>query len=122
MKKILSIILILCVFVLASCQEAEITEAKAIKLSKTYLESIGSQDFIKLITNYDSPSTEKLDFDDSYTVFYFESKDGEPQGNDLKGKKIWKISYSHTLENLLGSYTIYLDRYTGEIYGTDLMM
>jgi hypothetical protein len=109
-------------FILISCQEAEISEIKVIELSKIYLESVNSQDFINLVTNYDSPSVEKLDFDDSYIVFYFEENDGEPQGNELKGKKVWKISYSHTLEYLLGSYTIYLDRYSGEIYGVDLMM
>lgn len=26
------------------------------------------------------------------------------------------------LENFLGSYTVYLDRYSGEIYGSNLMM
>jgi len=120
-KRILSCVLILCTFIFAGCQKTEITEEKAINLSKIYLESINSQEFIDLITNYDSPSAEKLNFDYSYTVFYFDKRDGEPQDNELKGKEIWKISYSHTV-HVWGPYTIYLDIYSGKIYGVDLMM
>ena len=81
-KRILSCILILCIFILAGCQktenkESEITETKAIELSKIYLESINSQEFINLITNYDSPNAEKLNYDYSYTVFYFEKRDSD---------------------------------------------
>jgi len=126
MKRMLPYILILCIFIHAGCRKtettAEITETEAIELSKTYLELINSQEFIDLITNYDSPIVEKMDYDYSYTVYYFEEREGEPQANELKGKKIWKISYSHTLEGYWGSYTIYLDVYSGEIYGVDLML
>ena len=122
MKKMLSSILILCVCILAGCQKTEISAEKAIELSKIYLESINSQEFIDMITNYDSPSVEKLDFNYSFDVYYFEKRDGEPKANDLKRKKIWKISYSHSLEGYWGPFTIYLDRDSGKIYGIDLMM
>ena len=126
MKRMLSCIMIMCVLSFTGCQktenqESEITKTKAIELSKIYLESINSQEFINLITNYDSPNVEKLNFDYSYTVFYFDKRDGEPQDNELKGKKIWKISYSHNL-HVWGPYTIYLDIYSGEIYGIDLLV
>jgi hypothetical protein len=120
MKKILCCVLLVCLVITTSCQKTEIPESKAITLCKAYLESINSQEFMKTITNLDSPNMENLDFDDSYVVFYREAKGGELRTNELKGKKVWKISYSHPYENLLGSYTVYLDRYSGEIYGKDL--
>ena len=124
MKRMLSCIMIMCVLSFTGCQktenqESEITKTKAIELSKIYLESINSQEFINLITNYDSPNVEKLNFDYSYTVFYFDNRDGEPQDNELKGKKIWKISYSIicTFGVLIQYISIYIQvKYMGLTY------
>jgi len=105
-----------------SCKDAEITETKAIELAKLYIESLEAEAFVKTITNYDAPTVEKSDFDESYYVFYFEERNAEGKRNDLKGMSIWKITFTTTFDNLLGPHTIYLDRYSGKIYGSDLRM
>ena len=120
MKKPLSFILLICIFMLVSCQKTEITETEAIELAKSHIESIETEDYIKLITNFDAPTVEKLDFDKSYVVYYFEARNSSPQENDLKGKQVWKIIYTTALDPIWGSHTIYIDRYSGQIYGTDL--
>jgi hypothetical protein len=120
MKKFIAITVFLCLFIFAGCQKAEITETKAKELAKLYIEAVSSEEFIKTIINYSDPTLEKTDYDDSYPVFYFEERNSSPQRNDLIGKKVWKITYNTTFDNFLGPHTIYLDRYTGEIYGSDL--
>jgi len=109
-------------FALMGCQKTEIDETKAVELSKIYLESINSGEFVKIITNYDSPIVEEQYFDGSYTVYHFGEMHGEPKANDLKGKKVWKITYTTPYDNLLGPETVYLDKISGEIYGSDLRM
>ena len=121
MKKPLSFILLICIFMLVSCQKTEITETEAIELAKSHIESIETEDYIKLITNFDAPTVEKLDFDKSYVVYCFNEKNIS-QENNLKGKQVWKIIYTTTLDPLLGSHAIYIDRYSGKICGTDLRM
>jgi hypothetical protein len=118
MKKIITSTLFLCVIIFTGCQKAEITETKAAELAKLYLESIGSEEFIKTITNFDAPDVEKLDFAESYFVCYFNA--ASPQELDLLGKKIWKVTYTTPFDNRLGPFTIYLDRNSGEVYGSDL--
>jgi len=117
--------LFLCALILVGFQKTEITEeiteTKAVELAKLYIESTEHNDYIKLITNFDAPTVEKLDFDKNYVVYYF-NEEKEMFSNDLKGKQVWKIIYNTTLDPLLGSHTIYLDRYSGQIYGTDLRM
>jgi len=126
MKKILVCILVLCTIIFVSCQKSvenpliEITETEAIELAKSHIESTEHEDYIKLIPNFDTPTVEKLDFDTSYSVYTF--NDDSIQENNLKGKQVWKIIYTTTLDPFLGSHIIYIDRYSGKIYGTDLRM
>ena len=120
MKKLLSFILLICMFMLVSCQNNIITETEAVKLAKSHIESIESEDYIELITNFDAPTVEKLDFDKSNIVYYFKARNSTPHENDLKGKKVWKIIFTTTLDPFLGSHIIYIDRYSGKLYGTDL--
>ena len=100
-------------------QAIEMSFEKVAEISKAYIESTESEDYIKLITDFDAPTVEKLDFDKSYVVYCFNEKNIS-QENDLKGKQVWKITYNTTLDPLWGPHTIYIDRYSGQIYGTDL--
>ena len=119
MRKNIVLVIFLFTFILTACQNSEIEETKAIELSKLYIEALEAEAFIKTITNYDAPTVEKLDFEQSYYVFCFEERNAEPQRNDLKGRQVWKIVYTTTFDNFLGPHTIYLDRYSGKIYGSD---
>ena len=125
MRKILFCMVFLCALILVSCQKAEIpkteiTETEAVELAKSHIEFVETEDYIKLITNFDVPTVEKLDFDKSYVVYYFNERTAPAQENDLKGKQIWKITYNTTLDPMWGPHAIYIDRYSGQIYGTDL--
>jgi len=120
MKKFIVLIIFLFIFILVGCQETEITETRAVELAKLYIESVEAEAFIQSITNYDAPIVENLDLDRNFYVWYFEERDAVPQQNDLKGKTVWKITFTTTFDNLFGPYEIFLDKYSGEIYGVTL--
>ena len=70
-----------------------------VEISKKYLESKESKEVINTITNYDTPIIEVTDFEN---------------------KVAWRVTYTTTLDGLLGPITIYVNGYTGDILGTGL--
>lgn len=91
-----------------------ISKEKAVVISKTY---IINDDKSKII-NYNNPIVEIVNFSDgkSYNVYFESSK------KDLKGLSVYKITYTTELDALLGPINIYIDSYSGKIYGFDLRM
>jgi len=101
---------------LISCQESEITEEKAVKIAKSFVEKnlMGQKEEI---IYFDSPIVEELEFEDSYIVYYADRKNQELQEIDLKGKTVWRVIYTTNLDARLGPNTIFIDKYSGKIYG-----
>jgi len=106
----------------AGCQKVEITEAAAIKLARSYVKSFESEEFIRTLHHFDSPVAEKADVEDNRTVLYETVKNDavSSKWNNLKGKKVWIITYTSDMDPILGPLTIYIDRFSGKIYGSDL--
>ena len=110
----------LCIFILVSCQKTEITEEKAAKLAKEFINNnrVNPDEIIY----FDSPNVVELEFEETFIIYYSDKQNPELQEIDLKGKTVWKVIYTTDRDSRLGPHTIYLDRYTGKIYGFNIRM
>ena len=120
MKKVISFLLFICIFLFAGCQKdniIEITGENAAEIVKAFLRYNYSQEFIDTITNLDNPAVEKLAFDSEYIVEFKDNQDNSHHMNTLEGKKVWEITYDTPLIQSDNSLKIYVDLYSGEMYG-----
>jgi len=109
--------------IFTGCQQSKITEEKAAEIVKSFLQSNNSQEFINTIINLDNLTVEKVKFDNNndYPVEFVNNQDFSSHVNNLKGKKVWKITYNTPLVKSDGSLRIYIDFYSGEICGYDII-
>lgn len=98
------------IFTVSGCTKPEITADKAVEIAKTVI--IDSEN--SKITNYAAPETERLEIKENRKVFSENQK-----YVNLKGKKIWKVTFTTELDPLLGSINLYIDAVSGKVYGTD---
>lgn len=66
---------------------------------------------VETITNFDSPKVEEIIFDGSYSMYFFEKK------TEVKGKKLYRITFNTTQDGLLGPIVFYVDKISGEVIG-----
>ncbi|MCL2149598.1 MAG: hypothetical protein FWH51_01520 [Dehalococcoidia bacterium] len=92
-----------------STEPDEITAKRATEIAEAYLESHYSQETIAAITNYDSPLVAKSDLPE----IWWSEHGSQPT---------WKVTYTTTLDGLLGPIAFYIDRHTGAVSGYDLRM
>ena len=74
---------------------------RIVEISKKYIESTESQEVIKTITNFDDPIIEIADYDN---------------------KTAWRVSFTTTHDGIWGPISIYIDGYTGDVIGMDLLV
>ena len=104
MRKVISILFIfVCLFVLSGCSTI-INEDKATEITKVFLEARESLHVLDTIIDIDSPIVESI-------------SDYSPENKD-----VWKVIYETSLDGLLGPIIIYVDKYTGDVVGTELRL
>jgi len=106
------LIVVICMTLLfCGCSEnQQISEEKVIEISKTVVDKDNEK-----ILNYENPEVEVIDFPmrKPYVVI---SKNSE---KNLRGLSVYRVTYETELDALLGPIRIYIDKYSGEIYGID---
>jgi meiotically up-regulated gene 157 (Mug157) protein len=111
MKKIACILLALSLplILLTGCkgetinvESEELTVEKVAEIAQAHLEFRESKQVIETITNFDNPSIESVD----------------EYGSE--SQEVWKVVFTTTLDGLLGPITIYLDKNTGDLLGSEL--
>ncbi len=118
LKKVIFIITALLIFSITNgCEDRNkpITQQETQRIAETVVEDTEDAQ----INNYNSPEIEKIQEKNTHKVAF--SNNGEKATlTDIKGKTAWKITYYTDLDGLLGPIIVYIDYFTGKIYGFDL--
>jgi hypothetical protein len=111
MKKVFFICLsLVCALILVTYQIGEVGEARAIRIANFYAKSHwGSFD------SFGNVGAEQRDLGNrTYTVIRGDVT------NEISNKNVWIVSYCYEGSSMLGSYTVYVDRNSGKVYGNGI--
>lgn len=67
---------------------------------------------IETITNFNTPKIEETVFDKQCNIYLFDKE------TEINGKKLYKITFNTTMDELLGPIVFYVDKISGEVVGT----
>ena len=97
-------VIVLCFFAVG-CVKKPISEEKAIAIAQTVVSSDS-------VIDYSAPTAEMLRIEDERAVLGVDDK-----WTEVKGKTVWAVSWTTEMDALLGPITVYIDAYSGRIYG-----
>ena len=122
MKKFVSAILLIVYIAslsslscLAKSSPTILPKAKAVKIAK----QVVINDPKRQITNYNNPKVEMFIGEDNHKVSLF-NDNKKISTTNLAKLKLWKITFSTKMDPLIGPIILYIDYYSGKVYGFDV--